>query len=384
MLKDNENITVTDEPTKSEILTVQQGILDCFNRRQELDQSLKQFANGYVSCARGLSLEPLIGSFNLQLQSNAFVNAQKHLQEILRPFAESQQKLNEALHPILEQNAKIKDLIHAASPLMAAFSKNLVFPKLEIPEMVYPHIGDLLNIARGFTPLVESLRNSIPKLTFLTQTSEEFWGNQCPSNWEGIKVSSLIGSASTLALNEGIAIINSMSPEVTIKFLEANNTADCRSVLGRNSTQIASYCYEVIKSCNIPNYKFEKELAIEAIEALMDQKYMVSQATFTIVLDSLLNKIFDKGERRKITNYQKGKELPDVIDKMSFLEFILWAPILKAHETYWADRGDRVPVYYNRHASVHNASRRQYNKRNCVQSLMLVTSIMKRTTLRCA
>ena len=54
----------------------------------------------------------------------------------------------------------------------------------------------------------------------------------------------------------------------------------------------------------------------------------------------------------------------------------VWLPIWHAHEQFWKDKGDAVPRTFSRHASVHGASKTQYSKRNCVQVLMLVTSLI--------
>ena len=61
---------------------------------------------------------------------------------------------------------------------------------------------------------------------------------------------------------------------------------------------------------------------------------------------------------------------------MSMHEAMVWLPIWNAHEQFWKHKGDQVPRHYSRHASVHGVSSRQFSKRNCVQVLMLVTSLI--------
>lgn len=61
---------------------------------------------------------------------------------------------------------------------------------------------------------------------------------------------------------------------------------------------------------------------------------------------------------------------------MDVREAFVWLPIWNAHEQFWKKNGDKVPYYYSRHTSVHDVSSRQFNKRNCVQVLMLVTSLI--------
>lgn len=68
--------------------------------------------------------------------------------------------------------------------------------------------------------------------------------------------------------------------------------------------------------------------------------------------------------------------MPDAIDEMGVHEAMVWLPIWNAHEQFWKHKGDKVPRYYSRHASVHGVSPRQFSKRNCVQVLMLVTRLI--------
>lgn len=80
--------------------------------------------------------------------------------------------------------------------------------------------------------------------------------------------------------------------------------------------------------------------------------------------------------RGVITNHKRGADVPDEFSEMGVREAFVWLPIWNAHEEFWKYKGDKVPHYYSRHASVHGVSSRQFNKRNCIQVLMLVTSLI--------
>lgn len=102
-----------------------------------------------------------------------------------------------------------------------------------------------------------------------------------------------------------------------------------------------------------------------------------AQAMFTVTLDTLIYRFYPETMTRKaITNRKKGAGVPATIEEMGVREALVWLPIWNAHEQIWKDKGDKVPHYYSRHASVHGVSSRQFNKRNCVQVLMLVTSLI--------
>jgi len=51
------------------------------------------------------------------------------------------------------------------------------------------------------------------------------------------------------------------------------------------------------------------------------------------------------------------------------------APVASARLHYFRSKGDRTPSRYNRHASVHAVSRRQYNRPNTAQALLCATNL---------
>ena len=121
----------------------------------------------------------------------------------------------------------------------------------------------------------------------------------------------------------------------------------------------------------------ELGFALDGLGAMRAGHFRSAQAMFTVTLDTLIFRFYpDQADRRLITNRKKGAAVPDVIDEMGVHEAMVWLPIWNAHEGFWKDKGDKVPRYYSRHASVHGVSSRQFNKRNCIQVLMLVTSLI--------
>lgn len=75
-------------------------------------------------------------------------------------------------------------------------------------------------------------------------------------------------------------------------------------------------------------------------------------------------------------NRKRGADVPEEIDEMGVREAFVWLPIWNAQEEFWKHKGDKVPHYYSRHASVHGVSSRQFRKRNCIQVFILVTSLV--------
>lgn len=146
-----------------------------------------------------------------------------------------------------------------------------------------------------------------------------------------------------------------------------------------------SACYEqIIEDCvSILEARAEDwdgdEIAfiVDAIGAMRAGYVRSAQAMLTAVLDTLIRRFVpDPKVRRSLTNHRNGANVPDVFDDLSLRQGLVWLPIWNAHKAFWVDKGDSVPRVYSRHASVHGVSRRQFSKRNCLQVLMLVTSLV--------
>jgi len=63
--------------------------------------------------------------------------------------------------------------------------------------------------------------------------------------------------------------------------------------------------------------------------------------------------------------------------KLAVREWLAFGPIWSAHQNYWPRNGDPVPRTFNRHVTVHGVSTSQFSKRNAIQGLMLVCSILR-------
>lgn len=121
----------------------------------------------------------------------------------------------------------------------------------------------------------------------------------------------------------------------------------------------------------------ELGFALDGLGAMRAGHACSAQAMFTVTLDTLIYRFYpDRKDRGVITNRKRGADVPDEIDEMGVREAFVWLPIWNAHEEFWKHKGDKVPYYYSRHASVHGVSSRQFSKRNCIQVLMLVTSLI--------
>lgn len=176
---------------------------------------------------------------------------------------------------------------------------------------------------------------------------------------------------------EGIPLYLVPRGRTALRLLRAQDRSARRKVLGDCCESIIDDCAAVLERADRAVVGDELGFALDGLGAMRAGHFRSAQAMFTVTLDTLIFRFYpDQADRRLITNRKKGAAVPDVIDEMGVHEAMVWLPIWNAHEGFWKDKGDKVPRYYSRHASVHGVSSRQFNKRNCIQVLMLVTSLI--------
>lgn len=176
---------------------------------------------------------------------------------------------------------------------------------------------------------------------------------------------------------EGIPLYLVPRGRTALRLLRAENRAGRRQVLSDCYESLIDDCSAVLEQVNHPAVTNELGFVLEGLGAMRAGYTCSAQALFTVTLDTLISHLYRNQQARKtITNRKRGEDIPDVIDEMAVWKALVSLPIWNAHETFWKDKGDKVPYYYSRHASVHSVSSRQFSKRNCVQVLMLVTSLI--------
>ncbi|WP_342373496.1 hypothetical protein PCC79_08020 [Propioniciclava soli] len=178
--------------------------------------------------------------------------------------------------------------------------------------------------------------------------------------------------------SEGIPLYLVPRASIGARLVRASTRAARRQVLSDRFDAIVQDCTTVIDRCDDPMVATAVHFVRDGLGAVGGGHFASAQAIFTLVLDTMIMEFYpDQEQRRKITNRRPGsKEVPEIIEGMGLREAYVWLPIWNAHEQFWKDKGDAVPYTFSRHASVHGASKRQYSKRNCVQVLMLVTSLI--------
>lgn len=176
---------------------------------------------------------------------------------------------------------------------------------------------------------------------------------------------------------EGIPLYLVPRGRTALRLLRARDRAGRRRVLGDCYESLMEDCAAVLERVDHEAVSDELGFALDGLGAMRAGHARSAQAMFTVTLDTLIYRFYpDRKARGVITNRKRGADVPEEIDEMGVREAFVWLPIWNAHEEFWKHKGDKVPHYYSRHASVHGVSSRQFSKRNCIQVLMLVTSLI--------
>lgn len=176
---------------------------------------------------------------------------------------------------------------------------------------------------------------------------------------------------------EGIPLFLVPRGKIATRLLQARDHSSRRKILGNCYNQIIDDCAAVLEEIGNQTGGKEIDFALDALHAMKAGYHRSAQAMLTVTLDTLIYRFYpDKNTRRSITNRTKEQNVPFVIDEMDLYRSMVWLPIWNAHAQFWKHKGDQIPYDYSRHASVHGVSPRQFSKRNCVQVLMLVTSLL--------
>ncbi|GAA4816426.1 hypothetical protein [Tomitella cavernea] len=282
--------------------------------------------------------------------------------------------VNKTLEPYSERVQSQMASIVASLPTFTA-------PMIDFPALkgvgVSPAIESMLKqISSQQSAMLDGLRGSLKPL-FDPELLRGFNRALLPSNLRGHADEIRAHQVHEFLEQEGIPLYLVPRGRTALRLLRGQDRSARRRVLGDCYKSIIDDCSVVLEQVDGAVIGDELRFALDGLGAMRAGHARSAQAMFTVTLDTLIYRFYpDQAARRLITNRKKGADVPDAIDEMGVHEAMVWLPIWNAHEQFWKHKGDEVPRYYSRHASVHGVSSRQFSKRNCVQVLMLVTSLI--------
>lgn len=173
---------------------------------------------------------------------------------------------------------------------------------------------------------------------------------------------------------DGIALYGVPRSEIAEKIIRADTSAARREILGRRWKAISIDCRKVLAACTSSDVAAYAEFALNALDALDSGNPSAAQAMAAAVLDTVINSHF--GGRRFALTPNRRTTTATAYEDLTVREFIAFAPLWSAYQRYRQEDGDPVPSTFSRHASVHGVSRRQFSRRNAVQAVLFVTSLL--------
>lgn len=176
---------------------------------------------------------------------------------------------------------------------------------------------------------------------------------------------------------DGIPLYGLPRTSIAEALLRADGAGGRREILGRRWKSISADCRTAVEGCTseaVADYVPFAEAALNALDAGHTE---AAQALAGSLVDAILSSYFGK-DRTKYTPDRNGKRTKDAYDEFSVRQFIAFAPMWQTYQQFFVTDGDKVPTTFSRNATAHTVSRRQFNRRNAVQGLMVACSLLYR------
>lgn len=353
----------------------------------ECDQNLRDLGSSFTQWPEQRAVAQMkraLGSYNDAVNKVAFRDLAKSVSSSIQASSESTvhavnqlfRQIDDSYLSLIEsyQNAISVNKFEFEN-LLPSFS-NLIFPSLNLP---LPDIGAssvFSQLAKSQSAMLDQVRDLMKLGTNLPDYSQLAW-RSLPLNLRRCSGDLDLDEIICFLQHEGIPLYLVPRNRIVMRLVRAENTAMRRQVLSSCHNQIVEDCVCVIEAISKNWAGDELAFIDDAIGAMRAGFTRSAQAMLTSVLDTLIRRFVpDPNVRRSLTNRRNGGNLPDLFNDLNLRQELVWLPIWNAHQAFWIDKGDRIPRVYSRHASIHGVSRRQFSKRNCVQVLMLVTSLV--------
>lgn len=286
-------------------------------------------------------------------------------------LADQQMRILDSLRPALDlQGIWIKG---------ASFINSDVFKTHVAAQMRFAELGAMLMKGidpGGFAKIGQQLfEQHSPWMKSLASALERLGELSYPPNLRGIK-GLKFEEVEEVVMVDGIALYGLPRVAVSEAIIRAEGTAKRREILGRRWRTISADCREALDGCESQLVAPYIPFALAALDALVSGYAEAAQALAGSLIDTLLTVYFGK-ERYLYTPDKKGNRTTDVYDDFNVRQFVAFAPMWQAYQQFWVADGDAIPRTFNRNATAHAVSRRQFSRRNAIQALMFATSLMR-------
>lgn len=212
----------------------------------------------------------------------------------------------------------------------------------------------------------------------LARITAELVRNTLPPNLRDVDGVTFAGLL--VVLDEGVPLYGVPRARIAARLLLAPDSRARRHVIGQEYTAILADCAELLASMDASPLAYERDAITEAIALAGAGHPRAAQALAANVMDSfawmwLREQGITWADWGHLTR-KKGKGDTDkFMDEWTVAAAFAWRPVWVSFNEFKPWKGDPVPTTFNRHASLHAVSRRQYNKRNTALAIMFATSL---------
>lgn len=291
----------------------------------------------------------------------------------LKPFAEMQKSLRGSSETDFFSGvaAQQRRLIDAVGPQVAT--------------SIWSHFANALKPA---TDWQKSLLNAASVGSWLGPAFDSDWFNRLmspltpgaldgfrrllesarPKNWAEVdteQAQSLVAA--------GWPIIWVPRSDLVTALIVAPDDASRREILLEHSDDIIDDVGNAIGDLKSEQLAFLGGLAMQAVSCARLGEFGAAQATATAVADTAIRK-FWKLNAREVRAL--GRPDFDDVPIRSLPRALCGAILARVFEQFFVERGDPEPDSYNRHASIHGASEKQYTTVNALLGLMTAASLL--------
>jgi hypothetical protein len=198
-----------------------------------------------------------------------------------------------------------------------------------------------------------------------------------PPNWQFGDDWPMLSLISDMVEQDGIPLAWVPRGDIVVSLVHAEGIEARRTILAGREADILQDCFACLDDIDAPELAEFVENIREAARAFQDQHPRPAQALATVVLDAALRLLFATpdfsygGIRRKLAGVWDNAPL------RSMRSALVLAAIPGALAQFWPDRGDPVPVRFNRHASAHTVHAEQFTRTNALVAIMTITSLLR-------
>jgi hypothetical protein len=194
---------------------------------------------------------------------------------------------------------------------------------------------------------------------------------QCADDWPNLNM------FSETVNQDGIPLAWVPRGDIVVGLVHAEGIDGRRAILADREADIVQDCFTCLDDVDAPELAEFVANAREAVRAFQDHHAKPAQALATVVLDAVLRLLF------AAPNFSYGgirRQLADTWDNATLRYMrsaLVLAAIPGALEEFWPNRGDPVPIRFNRHASAHTVHAEQFTRTNALVAIMTITSLLR-------